>query len=453
MLMPRFHSQVLRRKFKRNIHLPPPALLALSYALFIVVGMCLLKLPIATHTGISWGDALFTAVSAVTVTGLAVVDTGSYFTTTGQAFILLLIQLGGLGIMVFAVLLLSVLGLPVGVSHHVFLREDLNQTSITELVRLLKVILRVVLICELGGMALLAIVTVPEFGWSHGLWQALFHSISAFNNAGFGLFPDSAMRWADNPIVNFTIPMLVIIGGLGYSVIADLFQIRRWQYFSLHSKLMLIGTAILLVFSTVLFAALEWDNAKTLASLSSSFDRWQASWFQAVISRTAGFNSIDLAGMHDSTVLMFICLMLIGGGSTSTAGGIKVTTFIVLLLATIAFFKRQQRLHAFGRSIGLEQILKVMAITMLTLLTLMTGMFFLTLSNDGKFLDLLFEATSALCTVGVTRGLTGGMDDVGRTVLMVLMFIGRVGPLTLGFFLARQTPPRIRYPSGQIYLG
>ncbi len=436
--------------FQRKVHLPPPALLALSYVILIIIGMLLLKLPVATHNGIAWGDALFTAVSAVTVTGLAVVDTGSYFTTMGQAFILLMIQLGGLGIMVFAVLILSAMGLPVGMSHH---REDLNQTSISELVRLLEVILRVVIVCELGGMALLAFVTVPEFGWSLGLWQALFHSISAFNNAGFGLFPDSAVRWVGNPLVNFTLPMLVIIGGLGYSVVADIFQLRQWRLFSLHTKLMLVGTAVLLLWSTVIFAALEWDNAKTLGALPSAFDRWQAGWFQAVIARTAGFNSIDLAGMHDTTVLSFISWMLVGGGSTSTAGGIKVTTFIVLLLATIAFFRRQKQLHVFGRSIGMDQVLKVTAIAVLTVLVLMAGMFFLTISNDGKFLDLLFEATSALCTVGVSRGLTGQFDGLGRSVLMVLMFVGRVGPLTLGFFLATQTAPRVRYPAGQVYLG
>lgn len=439
--------------FQRKVLLPPPALLALSYALLIVAGMLLLKLPVATHHGIAWGDALFTAVSAVTVTGLAVVDTGSYFTTTGQAFILILIQLGGLGIMVFAVLILSTLGLPIGMSHHVFLREDLNQTSVSELVRLLEVILRVVIICELGGMVLMAFVTVPEFGWAEGLWQALFHSISAFNNAGFGLFPDSAVRWVSNPLVNITLPMLVIIGGLGYSVIADVFQLRQWRLFSLHTKLMLIGTAVLLVWTTLIFAALEWNNPKTLGALPTDLDRWIASWFQAVIARTAGFNSIDLAGMHDTTVLSFVSWMLVGGGSTSTAGGIKVTTFIVLLLATIAFFRRQKQLHIFGRSIGMDQVLKVTAITVLTILTLLVGMFFLTISNDGKFLDLLFEATSALCTVGVSRGLTGQFDGLGRTVLMVLMFIGRVGPLTLGFFLATQAAPRVRYPAGQVYLG
>ena len=439
--------------YRPTIHWPAPALLTMFYALFIALGTGLLKLPFATHQGIAWSDALFTAVSAVTVTGLGVVDTGSYFTWGGQAVILLLIQLGGLGIMVFAVLLLSALGLPIGMSHHVLLREDLNQTSVSELVRLLKIIARVVLLCELGGTLLLMLVTVPEFGWSQGLWQALFHSISAFNNAGFSLFPDSATRWVSNPIVNFTIPALVIVGGLGYSVIADMVQLRQWRRYSLHTKLMLSGTIVLLVFSTLLFGLLEWENSKTLGALSSALDRWQASWFQAVIARTAGFNSIDLAGMHDSTVFLFVCLMLIGGGSTSTAGGIKLTTCIVLLLATLAFFKRQQRLHAFGRSIGLEQVLKVMAITMLTLITLVIGVFFLTLTHDGKFLDLLFEATSALCTVGVTRGLTSSLDDTGRNVLMILMFIGRVGPLTLGFFLARQTPPRIRYPAGQVYLG
>ena len=207
-------------------------------------------------------------------------------------------------------------------------------------------------------MGLLAFVTVPEFGWQTGLWQAFFHSISAFNNAGFGLFPDSTVRWVDNPLVNFTIPLLIIVGGLGYVVLADVVELRRWRQFSLHTKLMLSGTLVLLVSSTLMFALLEWDNAKTLGALGSTFDKWQASWFQAVMPRSGGFNSIPLAEMHDSTSLMYIILMLIGGGSASTAGGIKVTSFIVLLLATLAFFRRQQRLHVFGRSIGIEQVLK-----------------------------------------------------------------------------------------------
>lgn len=439
--------------YRRSIRVPPPALLAMSYAVLIILGMLLLKLPIATQNGIAWGDALFIAVSSVTVTGLAVVDIGTTFTTFGQAIILLLVQLGGLGIMVFAVLVLSALGMRIGISHHVFLREDLSQTSVGQLMRLLRVILRVVVVCELVGMGLLAFVTVPEFGWQTGLWQAFFHSISAFNNAGFGLFPDSTVRWVDNPLVNFTIPLLIIVGGLGYVVLADVVELRRWRQFSLHTKLMLSGTLVLLVSSTLMFALLEWDNAKTLGALGSTFDKWQASWFQAVMPRSGGFNSIPLAEMHDSTSLMYIILMLIGGGSASTAGGIKVTSFIVLLLATLAFFRRQQRLHVFGRSIGIEQVLKVTAITVMTLLTLLVCLFFLSIGHDGRMLPLLFEAVSALATVGASQGMTTELDGFGQGILMVMMFIGRVGPLTLGFFLATQTPPRVKYPAGQVYLG
>lgn len=439
--------------FGRAIRLPPPALLALSYALLIGIGTLLLKLPVASYQGIGWSDALFTAVSAVTITGLTVVDTGSTYTLLGQAFILLLVQLGGLGIMVFAVLVLSAMGVPIGISHHVFLREDLNQTSVSQLVRLLGVIVRVVLACELLGILLIASVTVPEYGWLAGLWQATFHSISAFNNAGFSLFSDSVMRWVNNPVINLTLPLLSIIGGLGYSVLADILQLREWQRFSLHTKLMLVGTLVLLIVSTLCFALLEWNNPKTLGTLTSSFDRLQASWFQAVMPRSAGFNSLDLSGMHDTTTFMSICLMIIGGGSSSTAGGIKVTSFIVLLLAVIAFFRREQRLSVFNRSIGLEQVLKVMAITVVTMMSVVLGIFLVSVGHDGNFLLIAFEVVSAACTVGLSLGLTPQLDEVGRAVIMLLMFLGRVGPLTLGFFLATQLPSRIRYPAGQVYLG
>jgi trk system potassium uptake protein TrkH len=177
------------------------------------------------------------------------------------------------------------------------------------------------------------------------------------------------------------------------------------------------------------------------------------SWFQATTTRTAGFNTVDIGAIHDSTSLMFISLMLIGGGSTSTAGGIKVTTFIVLLLATIAFFKRRSSLHAFGRSLGYEEVMKVLALTVLSLLLVMISAFFIMLSHDGNFLDLLFEITSAFGTVGLSRGATGELDRLGRAVIMLLMFIGRVGPLTLGFFLATRIAPRIRYPASRVFLG
>jgi trk system potassium uptake protein TrkH len=425
----------------------------LLYATLVATGAGLLKLPAATLAPVSWSDSIFTAASAVTVTGLAVVDTGSQFTLFGQAVIMVLIQLGGLGLMTFAVLVLSMLGVPIGLPQVVFLREDLNQTSITDLMRLVRIILRVVLLCELAGTLVLAAVFVPEFGIAHGLWQALFHAVSAFNNAGFSLFSDSLSQWATNPLINLFVPLLFIVGGIGFSVLADLYRTRRWHRLALHTKLMLVGTAVLIVWSTAAFAALEWNNPLTLGQFDGIADKLGVSWFQATTTRTAGFNTVDISAIHDSTSLMFISLMLIGGGSTSTAGGIKVTTFIVLLLATVAFFKRRSTLHAYGRSLGYEEVLKVLALTVLSMLLVMIGVFIITISHDGNFLDLVFEVASAFGTVGLSRGATGELDGVGRVVIILIMFIGRVGPLTLGFFLATRATPRIRYPASRIFLG
>ncbi len=438
---------------RRRIDIPPPAVLALLYAALIALGALLLMLPFAARVPVSLGGALFTATSATTVTGLAVLDTGTSFTAFGQAVILALIQLGGLGIMTFTVLLLAMLGVPVGMPHRIFLREDLNQTSVADLLRLVRVILRVVLACEIAGAALLAPVFVPEFGWGAGLWYALFHAVSAFNNAGFALFPDSLSRFATSPLVNLVVPGLLIVGGIGYSVLADLHAVRRWRGLTLHSKLMLVGTTALLIGSTAIFAALEWRNPGTLGRFDSVGNKLVASWFQAATTRTAGFNTLDIAALHDSTSLMFMALMLIGGGSTSTAGGIKVTTFIVLLLATLSFFRRRATVHAFGRSLEHQDVLKVLALTVLTLSLVFFATFLVSITHDGAFLDMAFEVASALGTVGLSRGATGELDGWGRVVIGILMFIGRVGPLTLGFVLAARVPPRVRYPSGTVFLG
>lgn len=446
-------SRLLSWSTHGSVKATPPALLALLYAALIVAGAGLLMLPASAPTPLHWADALFTATSAVTVTGLSVVDTGSGLSAFGQGVVLILIQLGGLGLMTFAVLVVSLLGLPVSLPHRVFLREDLNQTSVADLLKLVGIILRVVLACELIGAALLALVFVPELGWGDGLWNAVFHAVSAFNNAGFGLFPDSLSHWVTNPLINATVPALFIVGGIGFSVLSDVYTTRRWRKFSLHTKLMLAGTAVLIAWSVAGFAVLEWSNPETLGRLAGPADKLMASWFQAVTTRTAGFNTVDIGAIHDSTALMFMSLMLIGGGSTSTAGGIKLTTFIVLLLATVAFFKRRATLHAFGRSLGHEEVLKVLALTVLSLLIVMLAIFTIMLSHDGDFLDLAFEVTSAFGTVGLSRGATAALDGLGRTVVMLMMFIGRVGPLTLGFFLATRVPPRVRYPASQILVG
>lgn len=440
-------------KSGRQVRIPPPAILAMLYATLITLGSCLLKLPVAAPEMISWSDAVFTAASAVTVTGLVVIDTGSQLTIFGQVVVMVLIQLGGLGLMTFAVLVLSMLGLPLSISQRIFLREDLNQTSLNDLMGLVRGILQAMLACELVGVILLSFVFVPQFGWTEGLWQSLFHTVSAFNNAGFALFPDSLSQWVGNPIVNLTVPALFIFGGLGFVVVTELYAQRSWHRFSLHSKLMIVGTLVLIVWSVVTFAALEWNNPRTLGGLNSFEDRVWASWFQGVTTRTAGFNTVDIAGIHDSTAIMFMSLMVIGGGSTSTAGGIKVTTFIVLLLATLAFFKRQQQLHVFGRSLGPEEVMKVLALTMVSMLTVFTAIFVIMISHDGDFLNLSFEVTSAFGTVGLSRGATGELDGLGRAVIIGVMFLGRVGPLTLGFFLATRTKSRLGYPSSKVFLG
>jgi len=436
-----------------SVRLPPTAVLALIYLVLVALGAVLLMLPAATTEAIDWSEAVFTATSAVTVTGLGVVDTGGQFTFFGEVVILVLIQLGGLGIVTFAVLVLCMLGLPISLQHKLFLRDELHQTSMSDLIYMALMILRVVLALELAGALLLALVFVPEFGWRAGLWQSLFHAVSAFNNAGFGLFPDSLSRWAGNPILNFVVPLLIVVGGLGFSVLTDLHYTRRWKRLSLHTKLMLAGTAGLVLWSVVTFAVIEWNNPGTLGQFGGAGEKLMASIFQALTTRSAGFNTIDIAAIDDSSALMFILLMLIGGGSTSAAGGIKVTTFVVMLLATVAYFRKRTRPVAFRRSLGGDEVMKVLALISLSLILVMTATFVLTLTQDQPFLDLLFEAASAFGTVGLSLGATGELDGFGRAVIIVLMFVGRVGPLALGLFLATRVPPRVRYPQGQIFLG
>ncbi len=434
-----------------SLKIPAPALLSLFYMGFIVLGGILLWLPISHNGGIGLGEALFTSTSAVTVTGLVLADTGAAFTSFGQAVIAVLIQLGGLGLMTFAVLLLGALGIPVGLPQRLILREDLNQTSLSNLTYIARMILVIALACEAVGAVLLAIVFVPQFGWN-GLWQAVFHSISAFNNAGFALHPDSLSQWVGNPIINLVIPALFILGGLGFIVVGDVYKTRNWRKLTLHSKLMLVGTAILIVWGGVMFGLLEWRNPETLRALSVPEKLW-ASWFQGVTPRTAGFNTINTGGMHESTTMLTMTLMLVGGGSTSTAGGIKVTTLFVLLLATVAFFRRQTTLHAFGRSLGVDEVMKVLALTTTSMLLVLTGIFVMSINHDGQFIDLAFEVTSAFGTVGLSRGVTSEFDGTGRAIIMTVMFVGRVGPLAIGFFLATRSVPKVKYPAGQIYLG
>jgi trk system potassium uptake protein TrkH len=437
----------------RTIRLPPSAVLGLSYLLLIALGSVLLKLPFAAHQPTSWSEAIFTAASAATVTGLVVVDTGSHYTLAGQMVILALIQLGGVGIITFAVMILAMLGLPVGMKQRIYMREELNQTSMSDLLRMALLVLRVALILELLGTALLALEFVPRFGLAEGLWQSLFHAVSAFNNAGFALFPDSLSGWVGNPLVNLVVVLLFVAGGLGFPVLNALYYKRSWRRLDLHSKLVLAGTFWISLWAIVTFGLIEWTNPATLGGLDGTGDRMLAAVFQAMTPRTAGFNTIDIAAIEQASVLMFILLMIIGAGSASTAGGIKIGTFVVMLLATVAFFRRRADPVAFGRSIGQDQLMKLVALVALSLMAIMLATFLLALTQPLPLIELLFEVASAFGTVGLTLGATGQLDNFGRGVIVVMMFIGRVGPLALGLFLATRIGPRIRYPRGDVFLG
>ncbi|MHA6346037.1 TrkH family potassium uptake protein [Roseivivax sp. CAU 1761] len=438
---------------RRALRLSPPKLLGWFYLVVVLLGGLLLWTPWASTAAVGPVEALFTATSAVTVTGLVVVQTGADFTWFGQLVILLLMQLGGLGLVTFAVFILASLNVPIGLGQRLMLREDLNQTSIGDLIGLVRIVFTVALGCEAVGAALLALVFVPDFGWAEGLWAALFHAVSAFNNAGFSIWDEGLMAYSGDPLVNLVVPALFLVGGLGFVVLADLWRKRRWRRLMLHSKIMLAGTLLLSLGGWAGYAALEWTNPGTLGQLDGLGARLWASWFQGLTPRTAGFNTLDTAAMRDSTALLTMGLMVIGAGSTSTAGGIKVTTFAVLILATYAFFRRRAEPSIFGRSLNSEEVGKVLALTTVAMLSLFLATFALSISHDGGFLEMLFEVCSAFGTVGLSMGATPELDTFGRLVIMAMMFLGRVGPLTLGFLLATYTVARVRYPHGRVFLG
>jgi len=294
---------------------------------------------------------------------------------------------------------------------------------------------------------------VPDHGWRDGLWHAAFHTVSAFNNAGFSTFSDSLMGYAGSPAIMFTISLQFIIGGLGFAVWANLFSQRKWHGLALHTKLMLVGTLALILIGAGGYAALEWTNPNTLGGIDGIGARWMAAWFEGVTPRTAGFNSMDTLSMRDGTTLLTMVLMVIGGGPTSTAGGIKVTTAVVLILATVAFFKNSGRMNAYGYSIGSAAGLKVMALLTVSLFVIITGLFIIVATHEIDFLVAMFEVTSAFGTVGLSQGATGELNDIGRAVIILIMFLGRVGPLSLGIFLATKIPPRVKRPEGEVFLG
>lgn len=440
-------------KQHRTINLSPPSLLALGFLGLILIGSLLLMLPIAHHGEISWLEAIFTATSAVTITGLSVVNVGEAYTVFGQIVIMFLLQCGGLGFMTFAILAVMSLAPQLGLKQQVMAQESIGQTSLKKVSFTIKAVFLYSLFFEAIGTLILTLSWLKEYQFTDALFYAAFYSVSAFNNGGFSLFPNSLMSFSGQYLITFTISMLYIIGGIGFLVLMDVKEHKRWRKLSTNSKLILSTILGLNLSAFIVLWLLEASNPQTLGLMSIG-DQAVNAWFHATVPRSSGFNSLPMEQMSDASSLVTMLLMFIGGGSLSTAGGIKVGTFIIVVISVISFLRREDEIRLFNHSIPEKTTFKALAVVCITAALIMMGfMSLLILEPEQDFLDLLFEAVSAACTVGLSRGVTEELQPASLIILMLLMFAGRLGPLTLAYFIATPKKSRLKHPPSEIQIG
>lgn len=443
---------------KRMFYLDPPKILVLGFSFIILIGAFLLTLPAATvdGKGLPWLDALFTATSATCVTGLVVVDTGTTFTLFGQLVILALIQIGGLGFMTFATLFALILGKRISLKERLLIKESLNNLSIDGVVRLVKRILIFTAVIELIGGILLAIRFSFDMPLPKAIYFGFFHAISNFNNAGFDLMGDfrSLTGYVDDPLVTLVVCTLITLGGIGFIVMNEVYEYRQTRRFSLHTKIVFVMSSILVVFGTILIFILEYHNPKTLQPLSP-LGKFLASLYQAVTPRTAGSNTLNIPDLTQPTLFLIIFLMFIGASPGSTGGGIKTTTFATLLGAVWSNIKGKEDVIFFRNRILYDTIYKALTVTVSGLFVVMMITMLLTITEPNKdFLMILFEATSAFATVGLSMGLTPELSPVGKILIILTMFAGRVGPLTIAYAVTlHRKPDPFKYPKGKIMIG
>lgn len=441
-------------KLYDKISLNPPMVLSLGFAILITVGGLLLSLPFFTKSGQATPlvDSLFVAASASCVTGLTPVNTLEHWNTYGHVLIIILIQIGGLGVMSLASIIPLILGKKIGMKSRQILKEQLNVESLEGMIVLFKYVLAFTFATEILGAILLSIKFVPLYGAGKGVWYAVFHSISAFCNAGFDILGDSIYPFREDLLINLTLCALVIVGGLGFVVTSELFRRRSFKKLSTHSKLVLMVTAILLIFGTLMFLFLEnEDGVLQYESLKGSI---LESFFQSVVARTAGFYSVDLSKIKDSTALMLMGLMFVGGSPGSTAGGIKTTTLGVLFLSTHAVVRGESEPVVFGRHISTETVRKALAIFLVSIVIILSVSFMLTITESAPLVDILYETVSALATVGASKGITPHLTDAGKNLITLCMYLGRIGPMTMAFaFGMKAKKSLIRYPESFISIG
>ncbi|MGG0824065.1 TrkH family potassium uptake protein [Paenibacillus turicensis] len=432
-------------------------MLVLGFSGMILIGTFLLMLPIANHTGESlvFIDAFFTATSATSVTGLVVRDTGTFFTTFGQVVIMILIQIGGLGFMTMATLFALVFRRKISLKDRLILQEAMNQGSMEGIVRLIRKVLYYSLIIEVSAAMLLAIRFAIDMPILKAIYFGFFHAVSMFNNAGFDLFGQfhSLTNYVGDPIVNIVVMFLIVSGGIGFIVIADLISYRKNRRLSLHAKVVLTMTAALIVTGFITIFIFEFTNKSTLSPLSWGEKLWSA-LFQSVTSRTAGANTLDIGSMRQATQFFIIILMFIGASPGSTGGGIKTTTFTILAGAVMAMITRKNDVILFRYRLAQERIFKAVTITMLSLFWVIGIAMILSATETAPFLSILFETMSAFGTVGLSMGLTTELTEVGKLFICLTMFVGRVGLLTLAYALGPKKERELfRYPEGKIIIG
>ena len=440
----------------RKKSLSPARYLAGGFAAMILTGTFLLSLPFSTVGGkITVLNALFTATSAVCVTGLVVVDTGTYFTLTGQIIIMFLILGGALGFMTMATLIFVLLGRRITLKDRLVIREALQTDSIQGVVALILSIIKMSLVLILLGTILLGLRFIPQLGWEKGLLFSLFHAVSAFGNAGFDLIGGfrSLTPYVGDYLVSGTILLLFIIGGLGYPVILELLHHKKAPHYTLHTRLVLLFTAVLLVLGTLVILLMEYANPQSLGGLSFG-NKVFAAFFTAATPRTAGFNVIPTDALTTPVLFFLLLLMFIGASPASTGGGVKTTTFLMLLTAVKALLKGSDEVVLFEKHIPSSLIMKALAVLIASIALIFSMIFAVSIFEQKPFLEIVFEVFSAFGTVGLSMGITPDLGSTGKFLIIITMFAGRIGPLTLLYALTRRFKPGgIKYPEERILIG
>ena len=434
-----------------------PLALLYVFAALIVTGAVILSLPTCAASGVRTGflDALFTSASAVCVTGLVVVDTGTHWAPLGQAMVLLLIQVGGFGFMASATLLLLAFGRRIGLRERLLVGETIGATHPGGLVSLIQRMALFAFLAELVGALVLFGRYTSSLGSARGAWFAVFHSVSAFNNAGFDIYGGfvSLTTQSNDPVVVLTILSLLVVGGLSFAALANIASKRRLSRLTLDTRLVLATSGVLILVGTVVYLLAESGNPETMGALAFP-QKLMCALFQSATPRTAGFTTVNIGAMHDYTLLFTMFLMFVGGAAGSTAGGIKVNTFGLLIATVVSTLRGREHAEAFGRRFNMNHVLRALAVVLLAIAFLATAILLLAYTEDTDTLSVAFEAVSAFGTVGLSTGITPGLSEAGRVVVIVTMFVGRLGPLYVALALVqRQKPKEYRYPVESVRIG